>query len=231
MQLISATGWPFRPSLTSRIVNIQVSPYTSVPAEPDSVELRVLFGKTDHLKIQPTTTLEDFIAARSLIRRISSEEENIQYAKPVEDQAILDQKRASRPDSYYLVLKDTDGKVVGTANLMKRSDVFPFCSNEERVGLVADVYLNQDIRRRGNGTRLIEQLENAAQAIGYERLVLFNAEPNHAKAFFEMNGFKVCDQDSPDLPLFRQIHAQLERYKTVPHMLMEKPLKFQSTSD
>ena len=96
--------------------------------------------------------------------------------------------RMSSPTSAVLVA-ETENTVVGFAYLEYQAANYPELL--EKAGWLHDLYVDETARGTGAGKALIDAAQEAAKALGADKLVLMVAAKNdHARRFFTRSGLR-----------------------------------------
>ncbi|MBQ46266.1 MAG: hypothetical protein CMP10_02000 [Zetaproteobacteria bacterium] len=100
--------------------------------------------------------------------------------------------------SRYLVLKENQNQsCVGGAGIGPMAGLPP----SEGIGEIRELVIGSDWRRRGWGTKLIEECLQVANELGYQRLYLETTpQMINAQKLFKRFGFKPVEDKSTDKP-------------------------------
>jgi DNA-binding MarR family transcriptional regulator/GNAT superfamily N-acetyltransferase len=122
-------------------------------------------------------------------------------------QEVADFARQRNRERAMCWIAEQDGAIVGSAFV---------CATSEAIGQVRLMFVEPEARRRGIGTRLIEESVRFAEQAGYTKLVLETVGAlNGCRRLFERNGF-TCVATEPERRFGRNLVAQTWERKLSP---------------
>ncbi|WP_339217714.1 GNAT family N-acetyltransferase [Ornithinibacillus sp. FSL M8-0202] len=118
---------------------------------------------------------------RTTYRKILPESflNNLSYEKRTE----LWKNNIAREDNYVLVAETDEGEIVGFADCGKRED-----NHVPNSGDITSIYLLEEYQGMGIGIKLLTQLFQHLQQLGYKKVFVEVLEANSSRYFYERYG-------------------------------------------
>ncbi|MBS3678726.1 GNAT family N-acetyltransferase [Ornithinibacillus massiliensis] len=118
---------------------------------------------------------------RTTYRKILPESflNNLSYEKRTE----LWKNNIAREDNYVLVAETDKGEIVGFADCGKRED-----NQVPNSGDITSIYLLEEYQGKGIGIKLLTQLFQHLQQLGYKKVFVEVLEANSSRYFYERYG-------------------------------------------